>query len=756
MTVRISLLAGVVSATLLAACSSDDDALPTGGEQPGEATGKLRVLGSGEAFLDAIREGLIAQNRDYHYPVEEGDEAAVDVPTSNDSDAADGGGETADGSGGSDDSGDGNEVTSTNVQELGVDEQDWVKVGADGNHLYVLDSQYWGYYDAIAETAEDDVDIADGVVADELPGTPSDWEPPPSTLRILALDADAPDASSVNDLELDLEGRHAAGFYLYESQDRTDIIISASGSNYWGLWSEPAAFGGRDSLITRVDVSDALNAAQDASLKLDGQIISSRRIGQYLFLATRFYPQIDDAQPYQMSPEQWRETVDNASSDDLIPHYSLDGSEQSSALIDPANCFVSDSANGNDYYTPDVITLSVFDLDSWQFSDSECYLGATETLYASPQAVFLATTQYDYSSGPVVEQGGGDDLIDPEDGAFPADVIWYDPRVTTDIHQFDIDAGQLSFAGSGTVDGHLGWNPLRKPFRMSERNGYLRVATMNDRQGPDESPILLHVLRADGAGELENVASLPNDTQAQKIGKPGEQLYASRFLGDRAYLVTFRQTDPLYVIDLANPEQPVIGGELEIAGYSDYLHPIDEDYLLGIGKDAVASPDGDIGDGRGALVQGLKLALFNVSDPAAPTEVQSLLIGQRGTHSHALGDHRAITVQTATDEHPTRVSFGIDVHGEASPASSPVGDAAFNYYSWNYSGLHGFDIRTGSDAGITPRGALVVDSAASSDTGYNDYREDRSVMVNDSVFYVRGDRVYAAPWDNLASPTPAR
>lgn len=732
MNARITVVAGLVSAVLLAACGSDST--ESGGSNGTGGDRKLRTLGNGDEFLAAVREGLIAQNTSYYaYP--EGEVSPTAPPVAEDSDVADVGGDTV-----TDSSSDGNEVTSTNVQEQGVDEQDWVKLSSDGTRLYVLDSNYGGYYGPVDDIA----------VADELPGSMP--EVPGTTLRILQLDPDAPDASSLNELPVSLDGRYAEGFYLYEKDNQSQVILSATGNDFWAYWSEPMMFGGRDSLITRVNVTDADNPSVSGTLDLDGQIVSSRRIGKYLFLASRFYPQIQGVEPYQSTPEQWQEAVNNASADELLPQYSLDGSVTRTPLIDPGSCFVSDSASSDDYYSPDVITLSVFDLDTWELSDSECYLGASETLYASPEAVFLATTRYDYSSGPVAEDGA---LVNVDDGQFPTDIIWHDPRVDTDIHQFDIESGQLVYAGSGSVQGHLGWNPLRKPFRMSEKDGYLRVATFNDRQGLDESPILLSVLQANGGGELENIASLPNAAEPGFIGKPGEQLYASRFLGDRAYLVTFRQTDPLYVIDLADPRAPAIAGELQIDGYSDYLHPISEDYLLGIGKDAVATP-GSPGDGRGALVQGVKVSLFDVSNPAAPSEVQSVLIGERGTESRALSDHRAITVQAATEDHPVRVSFGIDVSGQASPSSSPSGDAAFTYHNWNYSGLHGFDINTGTDAGIISRGALVVESAQDSGAYYYNYANDRSVMVNDSVFYIRGNKVYAAPWDDLANPTPAR
>jgi hypothetical protein len=417
-------------------------------------------------------------------------------------------------------------------------------------------------------------------------------------------------------------------------------------------------------------------------------------------------------------------------------------------LINPSQCFVAGTQTSNSYYSPDIITLAVLDLDTMELSDSQCFLGATETLYASADAVFLATTEFNFFRGAFIPGGPGIGIAPPASG-----VSVPKSRVETSIHQFDIDAGSLTYAGTGAVKGHLGWDSLRKPFRMSEKDGYLRVATFNDEQGESVSPILLTVLLADGQGSLETVSTLPNSREPAFIGKPGEQLYASRFLGERAYLVTFRQTDPLYIIDLADPVNPSIAGELEIEGYSDYLQPIGQDYLLGIGKDAVAVNDGE-GDGRGALVQGVKLSLFNVSIPASPTEVQSVLIGQRGTHSNALSDHRAITIQPATDDHPLRVSFSIDVYGESSP--EPVTDVSSvsQYYNYRYSGLHGFEVKVGADAQIIPKGVLLVNPDA--DVNYGAYGVDRSVMVNDALFYITGSRVSAAMWGDLANPSPLR
>ncbi len=716
----------IASATtlLVSACGSDSGTgSGSGGNPTIDPTSRaLKPVGSDSEFYTALSQALKSQSS--------GDGAIAFVTAESDSASASDNSSSTSGGGSS-----GNETTSTNVQEQGVDEQDWVKQNAAGDELFVLKSEYNSNYipepldDALALSARSSIAIPQSYT---------------SQLRILSLDDETPDSTSVIDFDLNLEGRYAQGFYLYENAGNASVYVTASGTNYWSFWNDSAAFTGVDSLITRVNVANSAAPAIDASFAFDGQMVSSRRIGKHLFFVSRYYPALPGIQPWTQSAEDWAAQVDSADLSTVLPKYYVNGSDTGTQLINPSQCFVADNNSTDSYYSPDIITLGVIDLETMQLNDSECFLGATETLYASANAVFLATTRYDYSSGPV---DGNGTAIDTDNADLPADIIWRDPRVDTDIHQFDIQSGQLSYEGSGKVDGHLGWNALRKPFRMSEQNGYLRVATMNDEQGPGHSPILMTVLKSNGQGALETVSSLPNAQKTAHIGKPGEQLYASRFVGNRAYLVTFRQTDPLYVIDLTEPSNPGIAGELEIEGYSDYLHPVSENYLLGIGRDAYA--DGD----RVALVQGMKLSLFNVSDPTAPAEIQSMLIGQRGTSSAVLNDHRAIGIQAATDAHPLRISFGIDVYGDVGGARPTDIESATRYYDYNYSGLHGFDVRVGADAEIISRGVLRVETSNPFGSGYG---QDRSVMLNNAVYYIRDSKVYAAHWDDLSNSSVAR
>ncbi|MFT6301963.1 MAG: hypothetical protein ACI9XK_002610 [Granulosicoccus sp.] len=741
---RNTFLVTAVIALLLSSCGSSDPTVIAG---PPSASARLVTLGSDAEFYTALRAGLKAQSTSSLGGsgggfAEVDTDIAVASPSIAPSQASDTA-ESAAGESGSTDSSR-NEVTSTNVQELNVDEQDWVKLGSSGDELYILQSDYSNDF-VVRPLIEPLIDIEFSPTARSSIAIPQSYT---TKLRVMGLDAETPDSNMISELDVDLSGRYAEGFYLYETADSKSAFISATGNNYWAFWATPTAFSGVDSLITKVDVSDPSSPSVTSSFKFDGQIISSRRIGKHLFFASRYYPTLPGEQPWTQSPEVWAAQVDSADLAGLLPEYRRNDESEGTALIDPSQCFVAGTQTTNYYYSPDIITLAVLDLDTMELTDSQCFLGATETLYASADAVFLATTEFHYSQGTFVSEGP-DIAVEPID----TDEFISESRTETSIHQFDINAGSLTYAGTGAVKGHLGWNPLRKPFRMSEKDGYLRVATLNDEQGGSASPILLTVLLADGQGSLETVSTLPNSREPAFIGKPGEQLYASRFLGDRAYLVTFRQTDPLYIVDLADPTNPSIAGELEIEGYSDYLQPIGEDYLLGIGKDAVAASDG-VGDGRGALVQGVKLSLFNVSNPASPTEVQSVLIGQRGTHSNALSDHRAITLQPATDAHPLRVSFGIDVYGESSPERVTDENSAFRYYDYRYSGLHGFEIKVGTDAEIVSKGVLRVNPDVG--VNYGAYGVDRSVMVNDALFYITGSGVSAANWGDLANPSQLR
>jgi len=181
------------------------------------------------------------------------------------------------------------------------------------------------------------------------------------------------------------------------------------------------------------------------------------------------------------------------------------------------------------------------------------------------------------------------------------------------IHKIFIAQGKICYVASGQVPGSI-----LNQFSMDEYKSHLRVATQIWNTGTNVFVLddMLNIV-----GRLEGIA-------------PGEQMHSARFMKERCYLVTFKKVDPFFVIDLTHPEVPTILGELKIPGYSDYLHPYDEHHIIGVGKDTYDM-------GSFAWYQGIKIALFDVTDVNNPKEKAKYIIGDRGTNSDVLYDHKA-------------------------------------------------------------------------------------------------------------------
>ena len=195
----------------------------------------------------------------------------------------------------------------------------------------------------------------------------------------------------------------------------------------------------------------------------------------------------------------------------------------------------------------------------------------------------------------------------------------------TIIHKVAINKGDLEYKTAGEVTGQV-----LNQFSMDESGGYFRIATTKNRTWSRymeenlESYSNVYVLDGDlnVVGKLENLA-------------PDERIYSARFMQNRVYLVTFKQMDPLFVIDLSSPTNPKVLGELKIPGFSNYLHPYDNDTLIGIGKDTGETEWG------GVRTKGLKVSLFDVSDVKNPSEIDTYVMGDAGSDSIALHDHKA-------------------------------------------------------------------------------------------------------------------
>jgi inhibitor of cysteine peptidase len=220
-----------------------------------------------------------------------------------------------------------------------------------------------------------------------------------------------------------------------------------------------------------------------------------------------------------------------------------------------------------------------------------------------------------------MEEGDKQDFMENVDEAVREyQVKREEERSKTVIHRLRLDDGVVSYGARGEVKGYL-----LNQFSLDESEGNLRVATtFNAWVGESVQYNNVYVLDSGMKviGSLEKIA-------------PDERIYSTRFIGDRLYMVTFKQIDPLFVIDMGDATSPKILGELKIPGFSNYLHPYDEDHIIGVGKDTAENEWG------GISTKGVKIALFDVSDVENPKQVDQVVIGQQGTDSEALYDHKA-------------------------------------------------------------------------------------------------------------------
>lgn len=241
----------------------------------------------------------------------------------------------------------------------------------------------------------------------------------------------------------------------------------------------------------------------------------------------------------------------------------------------------------------------------------------------------------------------------------------------TIIHKISIDEENLEYSAKGSVPGNL-----LNQFSMDEHDGKFRVATTNEYYSHNTGNVrynAVYVLDED----LKTIGSL------DKIA-PDESIFSARFMGDRLYLVTFERIDPFFVIDLSQ-NTPKILGELKIPGFSNYLHPYDEDHVIGIGRDTIEK------DNRVRQL-GIKIALFDVSDVRNPLVVDEVVIGNQRTDSMALDDHRAFLFDKNKD------ILSIPIHGRADAlADTDSSSEVSRNQQWHGFYVYGLDASTGFD-----------------------------------------------------------
>jgi len=312
--------------------------------------------------------------------------------------------------------------------------------------------------------------------------------------------------------------------------------------------------------------------------------------------------------------------------------------------------------------------------------------------------------------------GSGESIYVSQSGMYVTEFDYMDQQ-NTEVYKFSLTAGKITYVAKGSVPGSV-----LNQFSMDEYRGHFRIATttFGGRSGRHNNLYVLNGAMAT-VGRIENIA-------------PGERIYSVRFMGDKGYMVTFETVDPLFVIDLKDPADPKILGALKIPGYSDYLHPYDENHLIGFGKDTYEEKGT-------AYYMGMKLSLFDVSDVANPIELHQVVIGGRGTDSPVLSNHRALLYDGARG----LMAFPVAIHS--------VEDGGRTYGVFEYQGalVYSISVRDGfREAGRISH--LTGDDYLKSGMHYadSDMYIERLVTIGDTIYSASNNMILAHDLNGFA------
>jgi hypothetical protein len=575
--------------------------------------------------------------------------------------------------------------SATTVQVDGVDEADLVKY--DGRYIYAMRPEV--------------VPTVPGITHNVL--TVARTEPATAATQIVS--------------EFSLPGEQTSLPQLYQMQSpqgATEYLAAVS-QDFRGWIGGPAldflALQPDRTRIQLLDVRDPANVSQAWQIELDGWLRASRMIGDTLYLVNSYRPRLVGFELPASTDEKKRANerrIRSASASELLPSYRENGGAKQPLLV-AGDCVLPADLDGNDAYS-DLVVITAVSLSERRVTDVNCISTDVNGVYVARNSLYV----------------GGIGISIPE-------------ATFTVLHKFALEGGDISYRATGVVGGQLPWqNPS---YFMDEHDGNLRILTAQFSASSGNFVHRLYTVHEVGSNQLQAVSILPNPLRPAPIGKPGEQVHAVRFFGNRAYVVTARVTDPLYVLDLSAPEDPVIAGTLEIPGVSTYLQP------LGAAGSEVVLAIGGQTDPSG-LRDGVKVELFDVRDILRPRSIASRVFGRRGSASEATSDPHALTLYARAADR-VRVALPIDVFAR------PRQDIP-NAFDWIYSGSHLFEIQ-GLNGG-TPQLAFKGVLMTAEPDGANPFPvppyvvPKRTVMRDDAVFVVDGATFRGSLWTDLKLP----
>jgi len=563
-------------------------------------------------------------------------------------------------------------ITTTYTLEADVDEHDIVKY--DGRVLAVAPSRTMCCYvlegasEAIPLPDNNDTDTVSLYSTDPVAGT---------THRIAQINLEPEDA---------VEG-------LYLPGETLQVLMSSS---WWGTFGAalryPDYWRAQQVTLLQYDLSDPANPEASTRLTVEGGLVTSRRVGSDIHIVTRHTPEIEGLIAY---PQNEADVATNeallasVTSADVLPEIRLWGEIISPLSLD--DCYRMDTEHPlaqslpSDPAVTSFITISAA---TGEVVQAACTLEPVSGVYVSSSHLNLT----------YVSHGETD---------------------TTFIHQLTL--ANYAYRGSGVVKGQL-YGGGNNDFRISEYQDVLRLVTTIFTG--DEEDRFDHVLSTFSASsqapELSLLASLPEAGGAE-LGKANEDLYGVRFIEDRAYLVTFEQVDPLYVIDLSDPEAPLVAGTLEVPGFSDLLHPVNNNLLLGIGQ--VMIEDRNYA----------KIELFDISDISQPQSRSAILLGSTLDYSFSPAQYN-------------RYAFTYRSGSAVDRFTVPYGTGGQTFSDYHYEGRVALLEVQHTDK---PSEAKVVNTGEILLGPFSDVSgETRVVLDDDAVFIINQGRVYSGLWSN--------
>jgi uncharacterized secreted protein with C-terminal beta-propeller domain len=404
--------------------------------------------------------------------------------------------------------------------------------------------------------------------------------------KLYALDAADGAPKLVGALELPGTGAHQ----ILIRGDRVLVMTTSYGAGPAVDTAVGVPYGGTSAVLTEVDVSNPAAMAIRRTMQLDGQLVDARLHGGTARVVVASSPQ-------PVAPA----AIPNTGLRRFVPRTTL-RSRVSGRTFRRSVVACDDVRHPRSFSGLDLLTVLTIDLDKGLFNvDRDAIMAGAQTVYGSETGLYVASQRYVAA----VESGR----------ALPE-------SMRTEIHRFDVSKeSETTYAGSGEVTGFV-----LNQYSLSEHEGALRVASTEQPQWFEgtlarDSESFVTVLETGGAA-LSQVGRVGG------LGK-GERIYAVRFVGDKGYVVTFRQVDPLYTLDLSDKRAPKVLGELKILGYSAYLHPVSDDLLLGVGQDASEQ-------GRRL---GTQLSLFDVSDLRSPKRLAQASLGENSSTSAEFDPH---------------------------------------------------------------------------------------------------------------------